>query len=195
MKRDTCRRELNIKENETLILSFGGSGGAEKINEVMEDFIEKYSSIEKNIRHIHATGIRYYENRYKSSINKANGWEIIPYIDNMPTHLTAADIVICRSGAMTIAELEATGAVPILIPSPNVTANHQYINAKYLSDRSAAILIEEKNLTTDELIDTVNRLKNDKNGRKIRAKKLQALSTPNASKAIVTELIHLIKSK
>ena len=194
LKKDTCRRKLKIKDEELFILSFGGSGGAEKINKVIEEFIINYSTKHKDIRHIHATGNKYYDEKYKKCINNESGCDIIPYIDKMATYLTAADIVICRSGAMTIAEISATETVPILIPSPNVSSNHQYLNAKHLSDHSAAILIEEKNLTTEVLIDVVNRLKNDKNGRKTRAKNIKSYATPDAAKAIVSELVEYANS-
>ena len=82
----------------------------------------------------------------------------MPYINNMPQMLTAADLVIARSGALTLAELEAVGRASILIPSPNVAENHQYYNALELQNACAAIVIEEKNLTGQLLTDTVQKL-------------------------------------
>ena len=80
------------------------------------------------------------------------------YINNMPQLLAAADLVIARSGALTLAELEAVGRASVLIPSPNVAENHQYYNALELQKAGAAVVIEEKNLTGDGLVKTVEEL-------------------------------------
>ena len=79
----------------------------------------------------------------------------------MASCLAAADLVISRSGAITISELAAAGRASVLIPSPNVAENHQYYNALELSKPGAAVLIEEKELTSEKLIDTVDRLTRD----------------------------------
>ena len=76
--------------------------------------------------------------------------------------LASADVVICRSGAISLSELAVQGKPAILIPSPNVTANHQYFNAKSLADRKAAILLEEKQLTSENLIKITKNLLKDK---------------------------------
>lgn len=187
LSRHDARKKLKIDENELLILSFGGSIGAQKMNEVILEVIENYSSKDKNIRHIHAVGKRYYE-EIKSEKKKYDGCEILPFIDDMPTVMRASDIVICRCGAMTLSEICEVGVASILIPSPNVTANHQYRNGRYLEQIGGAMLIEEKNLNTDILISAIDKLKNDKNGRKTRAKTLKSLSTPNSAKMILDEL-------
>ena len=83
---------------------------------------------------------------------------VTEYINNMPQLLAAADLVIARSGALTLAELEAVGRASVLIPSPNVAENHQYYNALELQKAGAAVVIEEKNLTGDGLVKTVETL-------------------------------------
>lgn len=190
ISRREARKKLNINESEILILSFGGSIGAEKMNEVILNVIREYSSKEKDVKHIHAVGRRYYA-EIKAEKDRYDGCRILPFIDDMPSVMRAADIVICRSGAMTLSEICEVGVASILIPSPNVTANHQYNNAKHLEDQGGAILIEEKSLSTSSLISAIKMLKNDKNGRKTRAKILKGLSTPNSSKTIVNELFLL----
>ncbi len=188
--RNEARRRLGIKEDEIFILSFGGSIGADRLNNVVIEVMKNHSAKNTKIRHIHATGHRFFDG-IKSSEFKAelNGCKIVPYIDNMPTALRAADIVICRCGAMTLAEISAIGVAAVLIPSPNVSGNHQYKNGKYLSDRGAATLIEEKNLTAECLEKALFELEIDKNGRKNRAKNIKAFSTPDSAKRIVDELI------
>ena len=80
------------------------------------------------------------------------------YINNMPQLLAAADLVISRAGALTLAELEAAGRAAVLIPSPNVAENHQYYNALELEKAGAAVVIEEKDLTGEKLVETVSGL-------------------------------------
>ena len=90
-------------------------------------------------------------------------------------------------------DLVEAGVAAILIPSPNVTNNHQYKNATLFSRHSAGIVIEEKSLSKERLIEELKRLEIDKNGRKTRAKNIKAFSTPNAAKNIVNELFLLKK--
>ena len=163
------------------------------MNETIIDVIKKFSSKEKKIKHIHALG-----NRYKTpeSIdkNKLGRCEIISFIDDMPTLMRASDLVICRCGAMTLSEICEVGVTPILIPSPNVVNDHQLANGRYLEECAGAILIEEKNLSTSALIEAIKTVKNDKFGRKNRAKALKSQSTPNSAKLIIKQLFLLKKS-
>ena len=191
---DEARKKLGIKKDEIFIVSFGGSIGADKLNKVIIDVLNNHSSKDKQIKHIHATGKRYF-NSYITDVEFPDSrCKILPYIENMPTMLRAADIAICRCGAMTIAELSAVGVAAILIPSPNVSGNHQYKNAKELSKCGAALLIEEKNLSKKLLWDSILELKTDKNGRKNKAKTIMNFSSPDAAENIVDELV-LIKNK
>ena len=195
ISREEARRRLGIKNNEFFILSVGGSIGAQELNKAAVGVMEEYSSKQNGVRHIHATGQRYFAD-YKSC-RFATGsahCKIIPYIDDMPTMLTAADLVISRSGAMTISEICRVGVPSILIPSPNVTDNHQFKNAKLISDAGAATLIEEKNLSKETLKNAIIEAKSSKNRRKNRAKIISAFSTPDAAKRIKKELERLIFS-
>ena len=194
LKKDRAesRKKLGLSENDFLIISFGGSIGSEKMNEIIIDVIKNYSSNEKDIVHIHAVGSRHKEliKEVKFPLGRC---KIIPFIDDMSTAMRAADLVICRCGAMTLSEICEVGVTPILIPSPNVTANHQYLNGKHLETVGGAILTEEKNLSTKELISSIKTIKIDKIGRKSRAKTLKSLSTPNSAKTIVNQLFCLKK--
>ena len=158
--REAERKKLGV-EDKVVILSFGGSLGARRINEVVAD-LAAWHTKEKNFYHIHATGSRgvelFHTLAKEKGFDGAKQMDVREYIQNMPQLLAAADLVICRAGALTLAELEAVGKASILIPSPNVAENHQYYNAMELENIGAAVVIEEKDLTGQTLIDTVQRL-------------------------------------
>ena len=193
ISRQDARRYLKIKDGEFLILSFGGSLGSQKMNEVIIDVIKNYSSKNENIKHIHAVGKRYYQN-LNIDQNELAGCKILPFIDFMPLALKAADVVICRCGAVTLAEVCYVGVPAILIPSPNVSNNHQFHNGKLLESVGGAILLEEEKLTEKSLRSAIEVIKNAKIDRKTRAKRLKSLFTPDAAKNIVYELISLKNS-
>ena len=146
----------------TVILSFGGSLGADRINQVVADLCAWEKQTHRNVLHLHATGSRGV--KLFEGLEKEKGFApgenlvVTEYINNMPQLLAAADLVIARSGALTLAELEAVGRASVLIPSPNVAENHQYYNALELQKAGAAVVIEEKNLTGEGLIETVQQL-------------------------------------
>jgi len=161
---DDCRKKLGIGENEFVVLCFGGSLGAGKINEVMVDAIHTFNGV-KGLRLYFGTGKRYYDDIRRSiedsGIALADNIQVMPYIENMNDYLNACDVVISRAGALTVSEITACGKASILIPSPNVTGNHQYFNAKVVADRGGAILMEEKELTADRLVDAVLKVRNN----------------------------------
>lgn len=146
----------------TVILSFGGSLGARRINEVVADLCAWEQRENKNVLHLHATGQYGVELFQQLQAEKgfAPGENLVVkrYIDNMPQLLSAADLVISRAGALTLAELAAAGRAAVLIPSPNVAENHQYYNALELQKAGAAVVIEEKDLTGERLVETVEQL-------------------------------------
>lgn len=147
--KEKARRILGIPPSAKFLLSFGGSGGAQKINDAMLSFMTKKDARKDAIFHVHAVGKKYYEEaarHYPALTARHSRCRIYPYIENMPLYMRAADLCICRSGAMTLAELAAAEAPAILIPSPNVTDNHQYKNALALAELGGALLLEEKNI-------------------------------------------------
>ncbi len=191
--RKKARKELGISDRDFLIVSFGGSGGAEKMNLVMREFIEEYSQKQNNIVHIHASGKKYYSD-LKDLSNKSRGVEIRNYIDNMPTLLSAADTVISRAGAATISELEASGAPAILIPSPNVTNNHQYKNAKGLESKKAAVMIEEKDFSSKRLIEEIDKLRKNGIEKKNMSKNISLLAKKDSCELFYKEIKEIFYS-
>ena len=187
--RKNARTKLGLKPHEKLIVSFGGSIGAEKINEVMIDVMREYTSKDKDIKHIHATGARLFEDSLKRLNPADNGnCKLLPYIENMPLLLWAADLVICRAGAMTISEISATGTPALTIPSPHVSGNHQYKNAKVLSDKGAIIMLEEKHLTTQTLIKKMKSILEDKKLNQSLSQKIKAFKNLASADLIYSEI-------
>ena len=110
--------------------------------------------------HLHATGqygVQLFKDlEQQKGFAEGDSLVVKEYINNMPELLAAADLVISRAGALTLAELEAVGRAAVLIPSPNVAENHQYYNALELQKAGAAVVIEEKDLTGEKLVQTVS---------------------------------------
>ena len=131
------------------LLSFGGSLGASAMNRAILDLMETERK-KKDIFHLHATGNKGFEETHKCFRERGLGacthLSLVPYISQMPRYMAAADLVICRAGAMSVSELAALGKPAVLIPSPNVTGNHQYENAHALAQKGAAVLLEEKRI-------------------------------------------------
>lgn len=113
----------------------------------------------------------------------------------MPDCLAAADLVIARSGAMTLSELEASGTASILIPSPNVAENHQYHNAMVLAEHEAAVVIEEKDLTRQLLEKTVEGLCAHPDTLKRLGKNAQAMAITDANQRIYEQILSLMEQK
>ncbi len=193
------RENLKISANEVLIVSFGGSLGAQKLNEAIAELAQwEMKNPDAKIKHIHASGSiekQSFEQLLKEkNIDKNSNFEVREYIKNMPKLLSAADLVICRAGALTLAELSATGRASILIPSPNVAENHQYHNAMQFQNENAAVVITEKELDAQKIVNTVKELLQDKSSLKTMGENAKKLAHPDALAVIYEKLSELIKS-
>ncbi len=179
--RAQARAELGFNDD-FCILSFGGSLGAGCINDTMAEVLKWHTGKGLHINHIHGYGgmgkDTFPQKMQEYGIPMKNDRvRITEYINDMDTCMAAADLVICRSGASVLAELEALGKPSILIPSPVVTANHQYHNAMVLAKAGAAIVIEQKNVTAEEVISRIEGLYEDR-------PKLQSMAQNAASLAV-----------
>jgi len=160
----SARTQMGL-DDRPVILSFGGSLGARKINESVADYIAR-SGKDKKYQIIHAYGKygAWFPDLLKEkgcNIDECDNLDIREFINDMPVCLAAADLVICRAGAMTISELQAQGKPAVLIPSPNVAENHQFHNAMSLVNANAASIIEEKDLTPEKLTEAVDKMVKD----------------------------------
>lgn len=187
ISKEEAREVLGIHENDFVLLAFGGSQGAGRINKAMINVMETFNGV-RTLKVFMATGSYYYEAILKEFESKGVKLEsninILEYIHEMPKYLAAADLVISRSGALTVAEVTVCGKPAIFIPSPNVTGNHQYHNAKAVSETGGAMVVEEKDLDNDELASMILRLKNNPEILRDMSEKSKAFSMPDSVKII-----------
>lgn len=198
LDREQSRAELGLCDEDFYVLSFGGSLGARVLNEVALGVFEKNKELHEFV-HCHAMGrlgsgwMPKLLIEKKIPVGKETGeFRIYDYIHDMPRQIAAADAVIARAGAITIGELLAQGKAAVLIPSPNVTHNHQYYNAMALVEKNAALMIEEKNLSVDKLYDTLLSLKKDPSLRASLSKASKKMALSNAAEVIVKHIAQMI---
>ncbi len=162
MDKKVARKELGL-DNRPFILSFGGSLGARPINDAMVAVLQKNQEENHPFQVMVGTGrgdnfTRMQRLLKQADIDDTSAVTIRDYIDDMPRCMAAADLVICRCGAMTLSELPMMQKPAVLIPSPYVAENHQYFNAMALAGRGAAVCIEEKELVGNRLWEAVSSL-------------------------------------
>ncbi len=157
--KEEAKAKLNFKK--PVVLVFGGSQGAQKLNETMIDIINNTKIDDYEI--IYATGPKHYDSIIEKITTKNPNVKIEKYIYNMEDVMTASDLAVCRSGALTVTELGIVGLPAILIPFPYAAENHQFFNAKTIEDAKAGVIIEEKELTAGILKNKIDELIRDKN--------------------------------
>ena len=188
--RRLARKKLGVRDGDIMILSFGGSLGARMLNETVLELMRCYSAKNPRIKHLHATGRSHYDETNENAVaapTKGDGCVTVPYIDDMASAMSAADIIISRAGAMTVSEICAVGVASILIPSPNVADDHQTKNARYMQTSGASLMIEEKDLTVRALLDTVRSLEAASERRRL-ANAARSLAKEDAASLIVSEI-------
>ena len=190
--REAIRAQLGAGDR-TVILSFGGSLGARRVNEVVADLCAWEQHEHKPVLHLHATG-QYGVQLFEQLQKPGDSLVVKEYINNMPELLAAADLVISRAGALTLAELEAVGRAAVLIPSPNVAENHQYYNAMELQKAGAAVVIEEKDLTGEKLVQTVSAMLAQPGKLAEMGKNARSLSVDDSLDRITAALLKLVKT-
>ena len=163
--KESDRKALGISNKDTVITVFGGSLGSETTNEIGEALIKEFGGRDGYVI-IFGTGKEYFDEVSKKlADNKSDHFDnikLMPYIKDMPSVMSASDLVVSRSGALSVAETTMAGKAAIFVPSPNVTADHQYYNAKAVSDIGGAIIVRESEHTADEVLEAVKRIAKDK---------------------------------
>ncbi|MBQ5969540.1 MAG: undecaprenyldiphospho-muramoylpentapeptide beta-N-acetylglucosaminyltransferase [Clostridia bacterium] len=195
--RDVSRAELGVKDDQVLVLSMGGSLGAEAINNAMVELIAAHWQ-DTSIYFLHATGqyglwVPEQLEARGVDLKQAKNIEIREYINDMDRCMSAADLVICRAGASSLSELEALGKASILIPSPNVAENHQYHNAMALVERDAAAILEEKAYTPEAMEALFTDLVRDGEKRARFAVNAKAMAVADAKRQIADRILSLAK--
>ncbi len=189
-----ARADLLINE-QYVIVCFGGSLGAEKINESAINLIENLVKYRNDVLLIWSTGKRNYNKCIleleKKGLYNLKNIRVSGYINNMPEVISSADIVISRAGAMTISELSLCGKCTIFIPSPNVANNHQYKNAKIICDSNGGKMISESELY--RLPDEIKELLESITKRKMLEENIKKFSLRDSNKMIYKEILKVIK--
>ncbi len=198
ISREEARRALGLEPDCLYILSFGGSLGAEYVNDAVVKLAASLTE-NANVRLIHAAGKRDYD-RIRAdwdatAAGSCDRMKLVDYIYDMPVQMAAADLVISRAGAMSISELALMGKAAILIPSPYVAEQHQLKNAMALVNEGAGVCVEEATLTSGALTQAVRALLDDPETRTRMGTLIrERFACPEANETIYESLVELIKS-
>ena len=199
-KREDARKELGLTE-ELLVVSAFGSQGAKAMNEAVAEIMVLEQQAGFPFHHIHATGSYGWEwmpDRVKGlgvDLEKAPKISLQEYIYNMPTLMAAADVIISRAGASSCNEIAAAGTPCILIPSPNVTDDHQTKNAKALADHGAAVLLPEAECTPKRLMAEIQKLLDSEDSRKEMKQALHKICVPDSAQRVCDIMQTLITER
>lgn len=187
--REEAMREWNLSAKATTLFVFGGSQGARRINQIVLEILSRLREI-KSLQILWATGPASFD-QMKNQCKDYPSVRLVPYIEKMSLAYAAADFVICRSGASTLAELAICGLPSILIPFPYATADHQTFNAKAVESAGAAMMIQEKDLNADVLLKKIYELMDSPQQRKKMAAAAKSLAKPRAADDIVDFCLEL----
>jgi UDP-N-acetylglucosamine--N-acetylmuramyl-(pentapeptide) pyrophosphoryl-undecaprenol N-acetylglucosamine transferase len=190
--KQTARSRLNMNSQKPLVIVVGGSLGAEKINETVCLMILKYFR-EESFNLIFATGNSQFEKMKKMLSGFANeSVNIVPYIYDAANVYASADLMVCRAGAITCSELAVLGLPSIMVPSPNVVANHQEYNARSLEKQGASVVILEKDLNEDLLYKQITGLLKDREQLSKMSKNAKRMGTVNATDKIYSLILGIM---
>lgn len=194
--KEFARAEMKL-DSRPLILSMGGSLGARAINEAVK-YLILHRFEKKDCYYLHATGkagASMIDDIGKDvDLNTNPQIMLREYINDMDRCLAAADLVVCRAGASSLSEIQALGKPSILVPYPYAAENHQYYNAKTMSDRDAAILIEEKDFTGERLLSEVEKLLSKPEHLKKMGENARAMAILDASQRITECVCKIVKN-
>lgn len=190
-----AREIFELDEQRLTVLIFGGSLGARKINKAMIDALAYLMDLRDRIQFIHQTGSQDYgwvSEEYKNLSFKA---KVLPFIYEMPEAYHVADLIVCRAGASTVAEITALGKASILIPYPYAAYNHQEINARKLLSQSACEMILDRQLNGEVLAKSIKKIINNPQLKKNMEMSSKAFGKPNAVEKILEIAETLIRRK
>ena len=179
------------------VIFVGGSGGSETMNDGVVEALSVIADKFPKAEFYHASGKRDFErmqNEYKRlGLDKKSNVTLTDYIYDMKERMSAADLVVCRAGAMTVSELALLGKAALFIPSPYVVANHQYKNAKAIYDKGGCELVEEKDFKSGALAKAIESLLTDSERLATLGEKIKDFADPDANEKIYLEIKNLLK--
>ena len=178
-------KTFNLSSDKKTLLVLGGSLGAASMNKVVADNLNNFNN--RGIQLIWQTGKNYIDEFKKYS---SENFKILSFVDNMSLAYSACDIVVSRAGGITIAEILKLGVPAILVPSPNVAENHQYLNAKNLFDNGAVLLIEDSKLNSELWNVIKSSIFDDNKLDELRSKAL-TMAKPEAASVVAESAIKL----
>lgn len=199
LTREQAREKLGFTDNRPVVVTTWGSLGAQVMNDAMVDFVARECKEGTPFHHIYGVGKRYYQRVLEKlaakgvDLSQYPDVDIREYIYDMPVVMAAADVVLSRAGASTIAEISSIAKPSILVPSPNVTANHQEKNARVLSNQGAAVLMLEPECTGDSLYEKTAAMLADEAGLDAMKRELKHLFVNQANERIYDTLKGLMK--
>lgn len=194
-----AKRELGLDPDEPLVVSVWGSLGAAHMNKIMGELITMMDD-SRPFRLIHSVGTRYFED-FMATLRQCApdfarfGADVRKYIYDMPRVMAAADLILCRAGASTLSELAYMGKPVIIVPSPNVTNNHQEKNARVLEKAGGAKVFLEGEFDAPALMDTVRGLLGDSTQLEAMSQAMLSLAVPGATDRICDIILSLPAKK
>lgn len=189
------REAIGIAEDKKVIVIIGGSRGAKAINEAFFDIVNQTKEM-KDCHFVYITGEVYYQQlKERMSDLDASHITLTPFVYDMPNLLAATDLIISRAGASLLAEITALGIPSILIPSPNVTNNHQEKNARWLEEKRAAKVILEQELTGQRLFDLIKEMIDDEERQALMKQAASKLGQPDAAQRIYKLIQTIVSAK
>lgn len=201
LTRKEAKQKLGMDDGRPLVVSFWGSLGAGEMNRQMAAFLALEAKNGVPFHHVHGAGTIGYKHMagYLEAagidLAKCPGLEVREYIQDMDVMMRAADLVISRAGASTISELTALGVPAIIVPSPNVTHNHQEYNARVLADAGGAVMILEKDSSGAVLYKAARSILDDPEKRKRMSNAMSEMGTIDSAEKIYAAVMALRKSK
>ena len=194
VSRDEARKSLDIPEDAQMVLVFGGSLGAQRINQAMVEAAHELLQ-RPQVYIIHAAGPRDFD-QIEAEAEKLRldreRYRLYPYIKDMAEALNSADLVVSRAGASSVAEIAACGLPSVLIPDPFATADHQTTNARWLEDAGAALIVPDEQVDHDSMVKLVSQMLNDTEKLQTMAGNAQAMEQGQAAKLLADQVESMV---
>ena len=183
------KSSLGFKEKEKLVVIVMGSLGSTTMTTKLKELIPSFKN--KNYQVLIITGNAYYDN-YKD-VNLPDNCKLMPFMSDLICLLKDSDLIVSRAGASTISEITAIGLPSILVPSPFVTNNHQYKNAKELADKGACVIVEEEEFSKDRILREIDAIFDDKELYQNMKKQSKELGVSDSASRIYEEAKRIVR--